>query len=179
MSLSRKSLLDKVGLNKVDLMRYHGADYPMPTLVANAFTPIDSKEKCSLYKNRHWKEEDVKEDCYGNLWYMPAHCAKGSKCATKEDKDEMKAKCLKAAQTLDKSSCKILGNRWLDIPNVAIVDPTDPNNAVVTGGVCMPSHCNFSEECKERFGAKCAKKCTKKRRSGSPKRRKTRRTSRK
>lgn len=152
-------------------------EYDMPYILRDAYMPVKDKDECSLLPGRHWKEADVKEDCYGNLWYMPGHCAKGSQCATKEDKDAMKAKCLKAAQTLDKAQCKILGNRWLDIDGVAIYD-SDTKGCVVTNGLCMPTHCNFSEECKER-NVKCEKKCGKKRRSGSRKRRAARRTSRK
>ena len=153
-----------------------GSEYEMPTMISNAYMPL-SKEQCGLVKGRHWKNEQTYEDCYGNLWYMPAHCAKGSQCATKEDRDAMKAKCLKAASLLDKNSCKILGNRWIDVDGVAIMDPNEPTKAVLTNGLCMPTHCNFTEECKERK-IKCAKKCSK-RRSGSRKRRAARRTSRK
>ena len=175
MSATPKSILSAFGRNEPQQYNVEGKQYPMPTMINNRYMPMD-KDQCGLVKGRHWKKEEVKEDCYGNLWYMPAHCAKGSQCATKEDKEAMKAKCLKAAQTLDKTQCKILGNRWLDIEGVAIVDST--GGAIITNGLCMPSHCNFSEECKERK-IKCEKKATKKRRSGSRKRRAARRTSRK
>ena len=175
------SLLDKYEAafkTKPTSLQIGTENFRVPTIVNPSYMPL-KEDQCGLLKNRYWKQPEYKEDAYGNLWYLPGRCAKGSECITKEDKDMLKKKCFTAAQTLDKSKCKLLGNRWLDVDGLAIIQTDGKGDyASVTNGLCIPTNCNYTEECKEMKKNCSTKKCSRKRRSTSRKRRSTKRRSR-